>query len=121
MPPTLLIRLAIALIWFYEGLWCKVLGRMPHQEGIVEEVPFLGPGVAHVFLVSLGVFECALGLWVLAGWQAWWAALAQTLLLVTMNSIGMTFARRLIHDPPGMLLKNFSLVVLIWVAAAIHS
>jgi uncharacterized membrane protein YphA (DoxX/SURF4 family) len=117
----LLIRLAIALVWFYEGLWCKVLGRMPHQEGIVEEVPFLGPRVSHVFLMSLGVFECALGLWVLLGWQSWWAALVQTVLLVTMNSIGMTFARRLIHDPPGMLLKNFSFVMLIWVAAALHS
>jgi uncharacterized membrane protein YphA (DoxX/SURF4 family) len=117
MPPTSLIRLAISLVWFYEGLWCKVLGRLPHQEGIVESVPFLGPRVAHFFLVSLGVFECALGAWVLMGWQLWWAALVQTVLLVTMNSVGVTFARRLIHDPPGMLLKNFAFVMLIWVAA----
>ena len=120
MPPILLIRLAIALIWFYEGLWCKLLGRMPQQEGIVERVPFLGPRVSHVFLKGLGVVECTLGFWVLAGWQGWWAALVQTVLLVTMNAIGLTFARRLIHDPPGMVLKNFSFVILIWVAAQIH-
>ena len=117
MPLALLIRIAIALVWFYEGLWCKVLGRMPHQEGIVENVPFLGQRVAHAFLVSLGAFECVLGAWVLSGRQLWWAALVQTALLVTMNSLGVAFARRLIHDPPGMLLKNFAFVMLIWVAA----
>jgi len=121
MPPVLLIRAAIALVWFYEGLWCKVLGRVPNQAGIVEQVPFLGPRVSHLFLITLGLVECALGFWVLAGWQPWWAALAQTVLLVTMNSIGVTFARRLIHDPPGMLVKNFSFVVLIWVAASLHN
>lgn len=86
MPPALLIRLALALVWFYEGLWCKLLGRMPHQEGIVEQVPFLGPCVCRLFLAGLG----------------------------------LAYARCLIHDPAGMVVKNFSFVVLIWAGAQIH-
>jgi uncharacterized membrane protein YphA (DoxX/SURF4 family) len=118
MPPPLLIRCAIAAVWFYEGLWCKVLGRMPNQKGIVEAVPFLGHARGPVVLAALGVLECSLGAWALSGWEPVWAAVVQTGLLVGMNLNGLLFARRLIHDPAGMVVKNLVFVLLIWVAAA---
>ena len=34
-----------------------------------------------------------------------------------MNSVGLSFARQHIHDPIGMVLKNFVLILLLWVAA----
>ena len=118
MPPIQLIRFAVALVWLYEGFWCKVLGRMPNQETIVEGVPLLSGARAHAFLVSLGWAECALGIWVLTGRWAWRAALLQTVALASMNGVGLLFARKRIHDPAGMLCKNFALLVLAWVAAA---
>lgn len=118
MPPPMLVRSAIAAVWLYEGLWSKVLGRQPSQGRITEAVPFLGPGAGPAFLKALGVVETLLGLWVLSGWEPVWAAIVQTALLVSMNSVGLLFARELIHDPPGMVLKNAALVVLMWVAAA---
>ena len=118
MPPPLLVRSAIAAVWLYEGLWCKVLGRRPSQERIVEAVPFLGPGIGPVFLKALGVVEVLLGLWVLSGWEPVWAAMVQTVLLVGMNANGLLFARKLIHDPAEMVVKNAALIVLMWVAAA---
>jgi uncharacterized membrane protein YphA (DoxX/SURF4 family) len=121
MPPLLLIRIAIALVWFYEGLWCKLLGRVPNQESIVREVPFLGPPIARSFLMGLGVLECVLGIWTFAGNQLWWAAFVQTTLLIGMNACGLLWARRRIHDPAGMLVKNFVFVILIWVAAGLSA
>ena len=118
MPPPLLVRCAIAAVWLYEGLWCKVLGRRANQKAIVEAVPFLGPGRGPAFLRMLGVVECGLAAWVLSGWEPVWAAAVQTALLVGMNANGLLFARRLIHDPAEMVVKNFVFVVLIWVAAA---
>ncbi len=118
MPPPLLVRSAVAAVWLYEGLWCKVLGRLPSQERIVEAVPFLGPSAGPAFLKVLGLVETMLGLWVLSGWEPVWAAVVQTVLLVGMNTNGILFARRLIHDPAGMVVKNAALVVLMWVAAA---
>lgn len=118
MPPPVLVRSAIAAVWLYEGLWCKVLGRLPSQERIVEAVPFLGPAAGPAFLKALGIVESLLGLWVLSGWEPVWAAIVQTVLLVGMNANGILFARKLIHDPAGMLVKNAALVVLMWVAAA---
>ena len=39
-------------------------------------------------------------------------------LAVNMNANGLIFARHLIHDPAGMVVKNAAFVVLMWVAAA---
>jgi uncharacterized membrane protein YphA (DoxX/SURF4 family) len=118
MPPLILVRGAIAAVWLYEGLWCKLLGRAPNQRDIVESVPFLGRSHGRLVLSAIGLLECALAVWVLTGWKPVWAAAVQTGLLVGMNLNGLLFARRLIHDPGGMLVKNFALVVLMWEAAA---
>ncbi len=117
MPPLLLIEAAIAAVWLYEGLWCKVLGRSAHQLEVVEASPLFGPRLSGLFLRALGVFECGLALWVLSGWQPVWAAVVQSALLVGLNTAGITWSRHLIPDPPGMVLKNFAFLVLVWVAA----
>ena len=117
MPPLILIRVAVAMVWMYEGLWCKILGRVPSQKATAASVPFVGPAYARVFLVGLGALECAFGVWTLTGWHLWWAALVQTILLAGMNTCGLIWARRSIHDPAGMLIKNFVFVILMWVAA----
>ena len=118
MPPLALIRIAVASVWLYEGLWRKVLSRSPGQAAIVERVPFLSGARGRLFLSALGWAEAALGVWVLAGVRPWAAALAQTVLLASMNAVGIAFARERIHDPAGMVVKNFALLVLAWVAAA---
>ncbi len=117
MPPRALVEAAIAAVWIYEGLWCKVLLRSPHERQVVEAAPLFGPRLSALFLRALGVFECALGVWVLTRWEPLWAGIVQTALLVTLNTAGITWSRHLIPDPPGMLLKNFAFLVLVWVAA----
>jgi len=114
----LLMRIAVALVWLYEGLSCKLLGSMPHQLDVVASVPVMSSRTAAMLLRAIGVAECALAIWVLSGWQPWTAAIAQTVLLVGMNAGGLLWARRLIHDPAGMVLKNFAFLVLAWVVAA---
>jgi DoxX-like protein len=118
-PPSGLIRLAIASVWLYEGLWCKVLGREPNQLRIVESVPSLGPRVGTIFLKSLGVAETALALWALSGIQPVPCAAIQTVLLVLLNASGLIWARKLIHDPGGMVVKNFAFLVLVWVSTSL--
>ncbi|MGO9829386.1 MAG: DoxX-like family protein [Myxococcaceae bacterium] len=121
MPPLLLLRCAIAAVWLYEGLLCKVLGRMPEQKAIVEAVPYLGAIPPATLLRALGVLESLLAAWVLSGWKPLWAAAVQTGLLVGMNANGLLFARRLIHDAGGMVVKNFAFLLLVWVAGALGS
>jgi hypothetical protein len=118
LPPLLLVRGAVAAVWLYEGLWCKVLGRERHQVQVVEAVPKLGPLVGRRFLVALGVAETAIALWVMSGVMPGLCAIAQTALLVALNTNGLLWARHIIHDPGGMVVKNVSFLLLAWVAAA---
>ena len=38
-PPLAVIRASVAAVWLYEGLWCKVLGRVQSQVEVVKAVP----------------------------------------------------------------------------------
>ncbi len=116
LPPSWLILGAVAAVWLYEGLWCKLLGREPNQLRVVQQVPHWGPRYGALFLLALGTVECALGVWVLLGVAPVLAAIAQTALLVTLNGNGLYWSRRVIHDPGGMIVKNAAFLVLVWVA-----
>ncbi|HXK24455.1 MAG TPA: DoxX-like family protein [Myxococcota bacterium] len=119
MPPISLIRSAVAAVWLYEGVWCKLLGREPGQLEVVEAVPCLGPRIGKLFLRTLGAVETALGVWVLIGAAPLLCAAVQTVLLVMLNANGLLWARHVIHDPGGMVVKNIAFLVLAWVAAGL--
>lgn len=117
MPPHWLIVAAIAAVWLYEGLWCKLLGGEPNQLRVVQQVPGWGPRYGATFLLALGGAEVALAAWVISGIAPMFAAIAQTALLVALNANGIYWSRRVIHDPAGMVVKNAAFLVLVWVAA----
>jgi DoxX-like protein len=119
LPPLWLIRTAVAAVWLYEGLWCKLLGRESRQLQIVEAVPLFGPRIGALFLGLLGAVEVGLAFWVWSGALPIPCAVFQTLLLVTLNASGLLWARGLIHDPGGMVVKNFAFLVLAWVSAGL--
>jgi hypothetical protein len=118
LPPLWLIHFAVAAVWFYEGVWCKLLNRQPRQVHVAEAMPLYGARIASKLLRLLGAVETAIGVWVLTGIAPILCALAQTALLVTLNLCGVIWARRLIDDPAGMLVKNFAFLMLVWVSAS---
>ena len=111
-------RLAVALVWLYQGLWCKLLGRCPGHRAIVQAVPGLAGGAGAVVLAGLGTIELGLAVWVLSGWRPRWAAAAQTLLLVGMNGGGLLWGREHIADPGAMITQNLAFLTLVWLVAA---
>jgi hypothetical protein len=118
-PPLALIRASVAAVWLYEGLWCKILGRVQSQLEVVTAVPRLGPRFGAPFLKALGVVEVALAVWVMAGIAPGACAITQTALLVVLNANGLLWARRFIHEPAGMVVKNIAFLVLVWMCGAI--
>jgi hypothetical protein len=116
--PVWLVHVAVAAVWLYEGLWCKLLGGEPRQATIVEAVPTYGPRIGKGFLTLLGLLEVAIAIWVLTRIAPIACAFVQTLLLVTLNFCGLRWARHLIHDPAGMVVKNFAFLLLAWVSAS---
>lgn len=118
-PPLILIRGSVAAVWLYEGLWCKLLGRVQSQVQVVMAVPRLGPRFGLPFLKTLGVVEVALAVWVMTGIAPGTCAIAQTALLVVLNANGLVWSRHIIHEPAGMVVKNIAFLVLVWVCGAI--
>ena len=106
------------MVWLYEGLWCKLLRGEPGEIEVVKAVPRYGARYGVLFLMALGVVESVVALWVLSGVAPLLCAIAQTALLVSLNSSGFYWARYVIHDPRGMLVKNFAFLVLAWVSAS---
>ena len=117
-PSLAVIRASVAAVWLYEGLWCKLLGRVPQQVEVVTAVPRLGPRFGRTFLKVLGVVEVALGVWVMTGVAPGACAIAQTALLVSLNANGLLWARHIIPEPAGMVVKNVGFLVLVWVCGA---
>jgi hypothetical protein len=117
-PPLAIIRASVAAVWLYEGLWCKLLGRVPSQVQVVTAVPKLGPRFGLPFLRGLGVVEVGFAGWVMAGIAPGACAILETTLLVVLNANGLVWARRIIHDPAGMVVKNIAFLVLVWVCGA---
>jgi len=121
LPPFWLIRVAVAAVWIYEGLWCKLLRGQPHELEVVRAAPYFGPRVGAFFLQTLGLVEVGLGIWTASAVAPLQCAIAQTSLLVALNAGGLLFARRIIHDPGGKVVKNFAFLVLVWVMAGLPS
>jgi len=72
-----------------------------------------------VFLKALGAVEFALAVWVMWGVLPGPCAIAQTALLLTLNANGLLWARHIIHEPAGMIVKNIAFLVLVWVCGAL--
>ncbi|MEV4135752.1 DoxX-like family protein [Dactylosporangium sp. NPDC049742] len=106
-------RAAVAAVWLYEGLWCKLLHGDPDQEKIVAAAPLLGPAA----LTGIGLVEVALAAWVLTGRWPRAAAATQTVLLVAFNAGGLLFAGDHIADAGRMLTSNAALLALAWLLA----
>ena len=119
LPPAWLIRAAVAAVWLYEGLWCKLLRGQPHEFEVVEAVPHFGPRFGAPFLMVLGGVEVGLAAWSLSAATPLLCAGVQTLLLIALNANGLLWARHIIVDPAGMVVKNFAFLVLVWIAAGL--
>ena len=115
----ILIRASVAAVWLYEGLWCKLLGGVPSQVEVATAIPWLGGRFAATALKAIGTVEIALALWVLSGVAPGTCAIAQTVVLAALNANGLLWARRFIHEPAGMVVKNVAFLVLAWLCGAI--
>jgi len=117
-PSIAVIRIAIAAVWLYEGLWCKLFGRTPSQVEVVSAVPRFA-SFAAPFIKALGVFEIALAAWAISGIAPGTCAIAQTAALVLLNINGLLWARHIIQEPIGMIVKNAAFLVLVWIGGTL--
>jgi uncharacterized membrane protein YphA (DoxX/SURF4 family) len=118
-PAAVVLRGVVAAVWLYEGLWNKLLGRAQREAEVVAAVPGFGPRFGRPFLKALGVVEVFVAIWILSGIMPGVCAIFQILLLIALNVNGLLWARHIIHDPAGMVIKNIAFLALAWVCGAL--
>jgi len=107
-------RLTVAAVWLYEGLWSKILAHSQQQQSVLAAVPAFS-GHVDVVQTLIGIAEVALGLWILTAYRPGAAAIAQIVLLASMNLAGLLFAHHFMNDPLGMVVHNTAFLTLAWI------
>lgn len=92
----------IALVWFINGLICKVLNLVPRHEEIVARI--LGREYARPITFLIGVSEVMMAIWILSKYKPKFNALTQIIIIGTMNLLEFMLA------PDLLLWGKFNLV-----------
>jgi hypothetical protein len=107
----------VAAVWLVHGLYNKLLGGSARHLAIVQSVPGLDGVIGERVLTAVGAGEIAIALWVLSGWRPRLCAAAQTVALLSMNLVELTFARDLLLWPAGLIPLNLAFLALAWASA----
>src|SRR5204863_2640750 len=92
----------IAAVWFSNGFFCKVLNLVPRHEQIV--VAILGNDYASFLTKFIGIAEILMTIWIISGVTRKLNAVAQIIIITTMNII------EFIKAPDLLLWRRFNLV-----------
>jgi hypothetical protein len=107
----------VAAVWLVHGLYNKLLGGSARHLAIVQSVPGLGGVTGARVLTAVGAGEIAIALWVLSGWRPRLCAATQTVALLSMNVLELTFARDLLLWPAGLIPLNLAFLAVAWATA----
>lgn len=122
-PPSrtlaLVLRVSIALVWIFHGLYSKILGGIPRHRLIVARI--LGERIATPATLTIGALEVLLGLWVLSGKRRPACALAQTVAIIAMNTLEILRADDLLVSAAGMIALNFVFLCVVWYWALVNA
>lgn len=110
----LILRVLLASIWLYNGLYLKLILVDPEHLAVVQAVGNVGPITPAQFLFLIGVGETVLGLVVLSGFRYKNACQVQAALIIAMNAIGIVSGG--VTEPAALIFTNLPLLFCLWVA-----
>jgi uncharacterized membrane protein YphA (DoxX/SURF4 family) len=74
-----------SLVWFINGLVCKVLNLVPRHEQIVSRI--LGNDHSRLLTILIGLSEIVMAIWILSGFKKRLCAITQIIVIGTMNTL----------------------------------
>ena len=105
---VLVSRLALGLVWFYEGLVPKLLFVRPDQVELIRRSD-LYFGTPEFFLQLLGAAQVAFAIWLLAGFRQRLAVAIATLGMWILIVLVAMANPSMLTDPYGALIKDLCL------------
>jgi uncharacterized membrane protein YphA (DoxX/SURF4 family) len=89
-----LVTFCIAVVWIANGLFCKVLNLVPRHAEIVARI--IGEDYSGPLTVLIGCSEIVMAIWILSGFKSRINALAQIVVVGTMNILEFMLASDLL-------------------------
>lgn len=109
----IIITICIALVWFANGLFCKILNLVPRHQEIVERI--LGENYASPITKTIGVLEIGMSIWVLTGIRSRFCTIFQLVIIATMNILEFTLAPDLLLFGKMNIVYAFLFMAIIYV------
>jgi uncharacterized membrane protein YphA (DoxX/SURF4 family) len=112
-------RVALGLVWFYEGLMPKILFLRADELDLVRRSGFFW-GTPELTLQVLGATQIALGIWLIIGWAERLAVATATTWMLILIVLVAGGNPGMLTDPYGALVKDFCLIacaVTVWMLA----
>jgi uncharacterized membrane protein YphA (DoxX/SURF4 family) len=111
------IRLALALVWLYNGLWLKVIALDQHHLDIVRSVVG-SSGIEPVLLLrGIGGCETLLAVGIISGLFHRFVSYFQIAIIITMNIAGAIGGGGAIVHPFGLVISNLPTIMCALVVA----
>lgn len=101
----------IALVWFINGFFCKLLNLVPRHELIVSRT--LGPQYAAPLTRIIGALEVLMSVWIFSRIMPRMNALTQIMVIATMNALEYFLVPDLLLWGKGNAVFAFLLILLI--------
>lgn len=80
-----IINIYFAIVWFINGLFCKILNLVPRHELIVGEI--LSESYSREIIITIGVLEVVMAIWILSRYKVKVNAMLQITIILLMNII----------------------------------
>ncbi len=106
------ITYCIAIIWFGNGLFCKVLNLVPRHEQIVARI--LGNSFSRPLTIAIGFSEIVMAVWILSSFKKRSNAVVQIIIIATMNILEFIIAPDLLLWGKYNALFAFLLILVIY-------
>jgi peptidoglycan/LPS O-acetylase OafA/YrhL len=123
MTIKIISRVALGLVWLYEGLVPKILFlhtdelELVKRSGVFWRTP-------EWTLQVLGIAQIAFGLWLIVGWAERFAVTMATLWMFVLIALVAGGNPTMLTDPYGALIKDFCLIacaITVWTLAPIKN
>jgi len=104
-----------SIIWFINGLFCKIFNLVPRHQEIVSEI--LGANYSRCFTIAIGIGEVFMAVWILSRRFSRLSALAQIVLIGAMNILEFFLVPQLLLWGKFNILFAFSFIILVYYQA----
>jgi uncharacterized membrane protein YphA (DoxX/SURF4 family) len=105
----LISRVALGLVWFYEGLIPKLVYVSSEELDLVARSGLVWRSPQFT-LEILGLAQIAVGLWLLSGWKERRAVVLATISMLVLIVLVAMGKPAMLTDPYGALVKDFCLI-----------